>query len=383
MLKFKVEIPAPATATSSAKSFVWTADSETVQSIELDLRKESKKISTLNVRLWDPRDGLRMWPIYNALPDPSFSNVPCKLSLADPVTDKFTTVFDGKVSSLQAGYPGPSHTSVVAHDKSLDARLQARYKTYKNKTSVQIAKQIAQDYGLDVDVSALTGLILTQRAIDVGMSTMGLGAFRDWDHLTRALAVDGLELYIKGSKIYVQQSASTVYPTTYSPDDGNVISLEVTTNHVSGPGSGGQNKTPIPGGNKGSQNSATGSVAQEAIRQGSVAVTHRKPPQGASKDASGAHTESVGTLTENAAQRRKRKDRATLILRLTPDIGMQHLIKLSGWGLKIDGNWYLESVQHSIAGGAGTTTLHLTTTPSSGALSQAGITGPIQPGGNR
>lgn len=381
-LAFRLEVPAAATSTAAAKSFVYTADSEVVQSIDVELHREHKHISMLKVQLWDPKQGALQWPIYNALPDPAFADVPCKLAIAQPGggPTTLTTVFDGKLTSLQAGYPGPSHTTLVAHDKSISARLQARYKAYHGKTSVQIAQQIAKDYGYDVDVSALAGLTLTQRAIDLGASTLGLGAFSDWNHLVRALAVDGLELYFKGSKMYVRQSATVVYPTTFTPDDGNIISIDVTTNHVSSPGAGGQSKTPTPGGNKGSTLAAIGAVAQEAVKEGSTATTHRTPPQGAKKGHSGAHTESSRSLTAYAGQRRKRKDEVNLTLRLTPDIGMQHLIQLKGWGQKIDGGWYIETIAHSLAGGAGTTTLHLTNKPSDATQKAAGV---VQPGGTR
>jgi phage protein D len=377
-LAFRIEVPAPATSSTAAKSFVWTGESETVQTVNIELHREHKHISCMTVQLWDPRNGGangQMWPIYNALPDPAFADIPCKVSLAKPDggPSTLTTVFDGKVTSLQAGYPGPSHTTLVAHDKSISARLQARYKTYKGKTSVQIAQQIAKDYGYDVDVSALVGLTLTQRAIDLGASTMGIGAFSDWNHLVRALAVDGLELYVKGKTLHVRQTAVSLYPTVFTPDDGRVIQLDVQTNHVCGPGAGGQAKSAMPGGNKGSTLAATGSTAQEAIKEGSTATTHRTPPQGAKQGHTGAHTESSRSLTAYAGQRRRRKDVVTMQLGLTPDIGMQHLIQLKGWGLKIDGAWYIETITHSLLGNAGTTQLHLTNKPSDAARQQAGV----------
>src|SRR6185369_531803 len=227
-LAFRIEVPAPASSSTAAKSFVWTADSETVMSINLELHREHKHISCLTVQLWDPRTKGQMWPIYNALPDPAFADIPMKLAIAKPDggPSTLTSVFEGKVTSLQAGYPGPDHTTIVAHDKSISARLQARYKTYKGKTSVQIAQQIAKDYGYSVDVSALVGLTLTQRAIDMGASTMGLGAFSDWNHLVRALAVDGLELYVKGGTLHIRQVATSLYPTVFTPDDGRVIQMD-------------------------------------------------------------------------------------------------------------------------------------------------------------
>jgi len=59
---------------------------------------------------------------------------------------------------------------------------------------------------------------------------------------------------------------------------------------------------------------------------------------------------------------------------------MQHLIALKGWGQKIDGNWYISTIHHSIAGQSGTTALHLTSAPTTGSQKQAGI---VQPGGTR
>lgn len=372
-LAYKVEIaPHP-----PLRAFTWTAESETVQTIELDLHKDHKAISTLNVRLYDPKVGSRWWPLFNTIADPTFSDVPVKLSLADPNLgpSSMRLVFDGKLASLQPGYPGPSHTTFVAHDHSLTARMQARYSTYKGLRSVDVARLVAKNYGYDTDFTQLVDIVttLTTKSIDVGMSTMGDGAFSDWKHLARALASDGLELYFVGKKLVVRQIAKTVYPIAFSPDDGNVITLEVTINHVGGPGGGGQSKAPLPGGSKGSAASATGAVATEAVKEGSVAVTHRTPPSGPAASHTGAHTESLSSRTGVDAQHRLRKDEATLVIRLSPDIGLHNVIPLKGWGKKIDGNWFIKSINHSVAGGAGTTTLHLTNRPSDGAKKAAGI----------
>lgn len=364
------------------RPFSWTGDSEVVQSIDLNLHKDHHAISTLTARLADPKVGNKQWPLYNALPDPAFANVPVVLSIADPNfgPSSIKQVFSGKLASLQPGYPGPSHTTMVAHDHSLTARMQARYNTYKGLKSTQLAARVAKDYGYALDLSDMVGIVLVQRAIDVGMSSLGDGSFSDWRHLSRALAADGLELYFVGKTLHIRQIAKLVYPITFSPDDGNVLTLEITTNHVAGPGAGGQSKTPMPGGSKGVTNSATGSVATEAIKEGSTAVTHRLPPQGAGASHTGAHTESPGSLNGHAAQQRRRKDEGTLVLRLSPDIELKHVIPLKGWGQKIDGNWFIQSINHSITGGAGTTTLQLTNAPSKGGLKQAGV--PL-PGGSK
>lgn len=381
-LYYRVVVSAPATQVSAAKSFVWTPESEVVETIDCELRKEHRFISTLTVRLWDKRDGQKIWPIFNALPDPAFSNVPIQLYLSKPGEGQAASklVFDGKVGSLQPGYPGDSHLTIVAHDNSIAARLKASYKTFKNRTSVQLAQQIAQTYGLQVDLSELGSAELKQRLIDIGANP---GGFSDWAQVTRALRVDGLELYMnmKSGKLVVRKIAQLTYPTTFTPDDGNVISLEAQVNHVHGPGGGGVSRTPTPGGNRGVQVSATGSVAQEGSAEGSIGTTHRVPAQGPKTGSSGAHTESIGDLKGPSEQRRRRKDTLSLTLRLTPDIDMRHIIAIKGWGQKLDGKWYPESIRHNLVSGShGQTTLSLITVPSSGSLRQAGI---AQPAGTK
>lgn len=384
MLFYRVEVSAPATATTSAKTFTWTPDSELVQTLDLELRKEQKKISTLQLRLWDPRTGGKMWPVFNSLPNPAFAEVPIKVFLpAASGTTGGKLVFDGKIASLQPGYPGPSHTTIVAHDHSLDARLQARYKTLHGLNATQIATQLGKLYGLEVDASEVTGTALTQRVIDIAMSTLGSGHYSDWNQIARALEADGLELYMVGKKIKVRKDASLVYSHTFTPDDGVIIQADFQINHVSGPGKGGMVKNAVPAGNKGSDPSATGTVAQEAAADGSTGVSHRRPPAGAKQGDSGAHTESVQKNTGKALQHRKQRDQGTLVIPLNADIGMQHLIALSGWGLKIDGNWFIESIRHQVSGGNGTTTLSLTNAPSAGSQKQAGIKANALPGGNR
>lgn len=350
---YRVEIAAPTTKTRTAKTWTFTPESNQVQSITVTLQKEGKRISTGIVRLTDKKDAGQYWPIANSLPDPAFADIPTRIYLAKSNEGQSAAklVMDGKASSYQAGYPGPSFTSVVAHDRSLDLRLRAVYRTFKNKTSVQVAQAIAQEYGFAVDLSELADAVTTQRAVEMGAGGVGYGALSDWHHITRALAIDGLELYTKGKKIAVRKSAQAIYPVTFKPSDDNTISLEVIINHVWSPGHAGQSKTALPAGSKGTIQSTTGSAKTVVDDQSADATMHRFPPQGAKASNKGAHTESVGDQIGPASQHRKRKDEATLTIPLDPAIGLHHLLNLSGWGGKFDGLWNVLTHKMEVSGG--------------------------------
>lgn len=377
---YRVEIDQPATKTRVAKSWAWTADSGIIESIEVELQKEGKRITVATVSLWDKKENGQWWPITNQLPDPAFADVPIRiyLSRADSPSS-FVLIFDGKVTSLQPGFPGPSNLVIVAHDRSIDMRMKARYRTYAKLTSVQIAQKIAADYGLTVDLSELVGVTLSPRALELGAPGVGRG-LSDHAQMVRALAADGLELYVKGKKIKIRQLAQAKYSRTFRPDDGYVIEFRPTINHVSSPSGGGQSKTPTPGGSKGTVATAHGDEAKENQAAGTEESTHRTIPQGAKSAHTGAHTESLGSNEGKAYQNRKRKDEASLTVRGLPDIGLQHIVSLNGWGAKFDGDWHLTTAHHSIAGsGHLTTALSMTRSPSGGAQKQIGI----QPSGTR
>jgi hypothetical protein len=366
---FRIEIDQPQTSTKTAKSVIWTPDSEIVETADIELHKEGKRISTLTLVIWDPKSGGNFWPLTNSLPDPAFVNVPIRvyLSQLDQSSASAKKVFDGKITSMQPSFPALSNVTIVAHDNSFDARRTASYKTIKNKTSVQLAQTLASQYGLTVDTSDLVAVVLVQRVIDIGTG----GSFSDWSHLTRALAVDGLELYMVGKTVHIRQSAQTIYPHTFKPDDGYVLEYRPSINHV---GTGTQSKNPVPAGNKGTIASEQGTQAQEASASATSTTTHRALPQGPKMGNKGAHTESTGDNKAPSIQKRKRKDEAALTIRALPDIGLQHIIQTSGWGAKFDHNWHLVTVHHSIAGrSAATTSLTLTSEPSGASQKQAGI----------
>jgi phage protein D len=350
--------------------YKWTAESEVVETVEFDSSKSPKAVTMVDVTVADPKANGRYFPIFNSLPDPRVETIPFKLYLKAADQSKPYLVFEGKVGSLQPGYPDPSKTSIVAYDYSIGTRIQSRYRTYANLKSTDITKRILQDYGFSTDLAP--DVKAFQRRVDIGM---GLS---DWDHLARALAADGLELYVSGTTFKVRKNASQEYAITFSPDDGNVEKFEARINHVGPPGTGGQSKAPLPGGNSGSMNSITGSAA--AIAESTQDTTHRRPIAGAAKDHEGAHTESVTSLSPSGTKKKDRQDEVTLTLKLMPDIMISHKIKLSGWGKKIDGSWHLSRVHHSIAGHESTTTLHLTNAPTSS--SDASKSGAVLPGGN-
>lgn len=378
---YRIEIDQPKTSSTAAKTLKFTPQDEVVVDASINLCKEAKRISNLTVKIRDPRAGGTMWPLANALPDHTFVDIPIRCYLSKPNESQAASklIFDGKVTSLQPGWPAPSIVTIVGHDRSYDLRIQANYHTIKNKTSVQLAQSISSAYGYTVDTSQLGSIALTQRLIDMGLSGTGRGTFSDWNHIARALYVDGLELYVKGKNIYVRKSAQTAYPATFRPDDGTVITFQPTINHVGGPGTGGQSKVPQPGGNKGTNLSATGNAKKETDAEKADATTHRTTPQGPAATSTGAHTESTGNNSGSAAQHRKRKDEAELTIRALPDLGLQHIVVMGGWGKKFDGNWHIVDMNFQIAGAGPTTQrLRLSREPQTAALTQAGV----QPGGS-
>lgn len=380
---YRIEIDQPKTSTAAARTFKWTPQDEVVIQADVHVVKEARRISTLNLKLRDPQVNGQMWPLANTLPDPAFLDVPVRVYLSKPNETQAASklIFDGKMTSLQPAWPSPSTLTVVAHDRSYDLRIQANYRTVKNKNSVQLAKAISQAYGYTVDTTQLGSIFLTQRLIDMGISGVGRGGFSDWNHIARALAVDGLELYIKGKVITVRQSAQQTYPQTFRPDDGITISFEPTINHVGGPGIGGQSKNPQPGGNKGTNASATGAEKSETDAEKADATTHRTHPQGPSSTSTGAHTESVGNSKAAALQHRKRKDEAELTIWALPDLGMQHTVTMAGYGKKFDGAWHIVDMAFPITGAGPTQQrLRLSREPQSGAKTQANVP---TPGGTR
>lgn len=351
---FRLELAVPATSVANAFSKIYTQADQAVQSIDVELKKEKGRASFMIVQIRDPS-----LTAYGQLPDPAFFNVPVKLYIVEPgsSTSTPTIVFDGIVKSLKASWPSYD-IEVVAEDKTIQMRRSAKYRSFKNLTSVQIVQKIASDYGLSVDASNLGDVQLIARRFSLGHPASGDTAYSDWDHCVRELAADGLTVHYspKAAKLVVQQLPSNVYPQTFRPGDGKVIELKATINHVHGPGELGGKSNPVALQNAGTDKALQGANATEGTKeQGGDARTHQRPVGGASASSNGAHTEDIkGTRWQNTVTKsRGRKDEATLTLNMTPGIYLTHVIPLAGFAGKIDGNWEVVSVKHSLVPGEG------------------------------
>lgn len=378
---FKLEIASPGTKTTSAKSWVFTGDSaqpEAVSQISTEIRKDHRRISTLTALITDPKWLTKpLDSLFTALPDPAFNDIPCRLWLAPPGSPRepTTLVFDGKLTSLQPSFPAPTLLTVVATDRSIDARKNAQLRTFKNKTSVQIAAEIAKDYSYTLDLD--TGDVVPKaRAIDLGYGgSVGGGKLSDWDHLCRALNADGFEVHMEGTKLVVKRTQSTQYPTTFRHGAPGVLSFVPIIEHVRGPGASGDNKTPVALEDKGTKAAATATAQEQAALKAS-ARTHRNPIEGQASTQDGAHAERPPEVgwTNLATRLNRRKDTATLSLLPTPDLQLQHVVIIQGWGGKCDGPWYADSIRHQIVGSTyAATTVSLHRAASAAAAKSAGV----------
>lgn len=370
MSNFRVEIAAPATAAAAAFAVVLTESDQAVQSISVELKKEKGRCSYMTVNLADPG-----FKFFSKLPDIAFFDVPIKLyALKQGGGSVPTLVFDGTITAYHASFGALTTLQLVAHDKTIAARKVARVRTFSGKTSVQIAQKIASEYGLSIDVSSVSQLVTAQRAIDFGIAATGDNYMSDWDHVIKALAADGLVVFVKGSNFVVHTASTDVYATTFKPGDGLVWKLDTTINHVRGPGGGGNVKGPVAMDHKGKERAVDGADATEASKQsGGEGNTHRRPVGGPASKTRGAHTEDVdGTKWKNTVTpARNRKDEATMTTALLPDLYLTNLVAISGFGAKIDRNWEIESIRHDIIpAGASTTSVTMHSPTSKGAQNQ-------------
>lgn len=374
-VSFRIEISAPRTAGSAAKTWTFSPDSGNVQGIAVELKRDKQRLSTATVRIHDPA-----WPrqpresIFNQLPDPAFFDVPIKIYLAPPGNLRVPTtpVFDGKLMSLQPSFPGPSSLTIVGNDKSIDARKKSTYKTYRNLTSVQLAQKIADSYGYTIEQS-LGSITPKVRAVDIGMAPSISGAgLSDWDHLTRALDADGLELVVHGSTLKIRQHATSTYRTTIRPGMATILSVRPQITHV---GTGGGNVSkPVTLQTAGTSTALTGVEAGEASLYQSTQRTHREPLQcSADESVTSAEGRDGSAWSNRANLTRKRKDTCALQMTSTPDITLDHVLVFDGWGGKVDGEWSIESISHAVIGEAGTSTFSLIRGASTGGLKQGGL----------
>lgn len=351
---FRLEIAMPATNVASAFTKIYTQTDQAVQSIDVELKKDKGRVSYLTARIRDP--GL---VAFAQLPDVAFYDIPVKLYIVEPGKSPSTPVlvFDGKVTMERAAWP-QMDIEIVGHDKTIDLRRRALYRSFKNLTSVQILQKIASDYGITVDATNIGDVTLSARSFSIGHPGSGDSAMSDWDHVWRELAADGLSLHWAHhlGKLVVQQISNSIYPQTFRPGDGKVVELKVTINHVRSPGGLGGKSNPVALQNSGTDKALRGTTATEGSKEkGGDARTHQRPVGGAQATNRGAHTEDIrGTRWSNTVTHaRGRKDEASLTLNPTPGIYLTHLIPLAGFGGKIDGNWEVVSVKHSIIPGDG------------------------------
>lgn len=358
---FRIVIEAPRTQVAAARTIEWTEDSGVVQQVLNELKADDKTISYLTVRIADPG-----WSWFNALPDPAFADIPFKfyLSPAGNPNGVGVSVFEGKVTSLSAGFPGPEQLTIIGQDRSFDMRIRRRQQVFRAKSSTQIAEALATQYGLSVDIDQGDVQLVTRSSSFAPMAT-------DWEHLRCALAADGLRCWVEGRELRIRQNASRDFGgQPFRRGKPPVVRLEVRVNHV-GMGGDGNTKVRQPFEDKTTTQAALASKTtqqKEAQKAGTENITHRAPLSAPASSARGSHAENVdGAKIENQATgKRRRKDAASLTLQATPELRPEHRIELSGWGERADGVWYVEAVRHVILddGAASSTTAALTRGPS-------------------
>lgn len=358
---YRLEVAAPSTTVANAKTWAFSPDTGNVVSVDLELKKEKHRISVLQATIYDPR-----FEIFSALPDPALFTVPVTLYLATPEQPSIPSqkVFVGHITSLQLGYPAYDRMTIVAHDESIEARRNKRYQTVKNVRGDALAKQIAAAYGLTVDIQGAP--TFTNRVVEIGAQVS------DWDLLARVLYYDGLEIYTDGSTWRIRQIASQNYRTTFQKDEPPVVKLEASINHI---GSGYDKKGSVALENSGTYVAAQSSQA-EAKKENASERSHRRPVGGSVTTNTGSHSESPGNKgwTNVATQLRRRKDTAVIEMLATPDIGIQHIVNLSGWGGKVDGPWHINVIKHVITGSEfAATTLEMQRAASSGSSAASGV----------
>ncbi len=351
---FRVEVDIPATKTKAAHTLKLTHDGGVVIMVENELSLEeatpkpqlgaaapkayNKRVSHLTVRVRD-----REWVLFNDIPDPSFARIKARFFMApsDRVTDVPVKVFEGIVTRLAARFPAPETLDIVIHDESVRARKVKRHRVFQGKNSQQIAESISKEYGWTIDAD-VGNAELSSRAVSYGIEQS------DWEHLRIALAADGLSVFLVGNQLKIRQSKGREYPVTFKRGEPPVIGFEISINHIVDDGNA---KGVLPGQDAVTEKAAvqpTSAHGQQAKAAGSSQITHKSPVGGTD-------------LANLATPKQERKDDATLTLQPTPDITQDHRIMISGFGVRGDGKWFVESVKHVLVPGdsGSSTTLSL------------------------
>lgn len=111
-------------------------------------------------------------------------------------TGSQTELFAGKISALQADYPGAIATlSICAEDRLQDFRLTRRTRTFEDSTTSDIADALASDHGLQAELD-LDG---PERRV---VNQLNLS---DLAFLRQLAEADGGEVWLAGDTLHVQR----------------------------------------------------------------------------------------------------------------------------------------------------------------------------------
>lgn len=110
-----------------------------------------------------------------------------------------TELFVGKISALQADYPGAVATlSICAEDRLQELRLTRRTRTFEDSSTSDIANAIASDRGLspEIDLEGPTRRVVNQLNLS------------DLAFLRQLARADGGEVWLEGTTLHVQGRAN-------------------------------------------------------------------------------------------------------------------------------------------------------------------------------
>lgn len=364
---FRLVINAPTTGRAASREWSWSADDHRILSVECELKKEKQRISFLTARISDPDR-----KIFNELPDPAYADVPVSFYMGKPGNPDApaTLVFAGKLTRMDTGWPDNKSLTVAAHDYSIEMRRKKRIKRFTNLTSAEFAKKVADEYGLELvqDTNILGSLVRRMSVVAMSPSAS------DWDTMTAALAADGIEVYAeKKKRIQIRKAASVQYGTTITPDVP-LFRLEGSIEHIKGPGKGGDVQTSQVA----FENDGTVKAASGAQSKGNASKREGRNPTMSVGSSNGAHSEDGQGVkwSPQVDLLKKRKDSLTIVSPPLHDISLRNLVKLSGWGPKLDGLWEPETIHHVLvpADGFSSTTIKAQRSTGEQAASEANTT---------
>jgi len=338
---FRLEIDVPKTKMKPATTLVLTSQDRAIASVTCDMRKEEKRdLSFLEIKMRDP-----LSRALDAIPDPSFADVPMRFYMTEPGRDQPTLTWEGIVTRLEPSIP-EYDLVIVGHDKSIKMRRNAKIRAFKKMTPVDAAKKIASEYGLESDID-VGDISLKTRAFMMSFPGFGKESFSDWDFIKAQLSSVGLTSHVHKGKMYVRQTAVEIFPISFRPGDGRFIGLKASINHVKGPGDNGNVSGTVAFESSGTVKALKGVNAQIAAKQqGGSAKTPRSMLGGATGDAQEGNADTSSPYVNLVVKRQGRKDDATLTLNPTPGLYLHHLVDIQGCAAKIDGKWEVMGVKH-------------------------------------